>query len=897
MRTTWRRLRAAWITLTGTGAAASVALGLLVFVAVLASIAIPRESTGLRNSALQRVIAAAPVAQRSVIATVSLSTLSPFGQLPARGLVGSGAALRSRLVAGGVRIASNPPAWASLTSGPVPVSGASPGRGHGPPQVELTYRTALSRYSRLVAGRLPPAAELNGPKAVVDVAVTTATAARLGLRVGDRLGTGPMRLAVTGIIQPVQPTSTFWTESPVAASPVLTPGLAPGSAYWSGAAFVGPGALPLMESELNPSLMQLTWMFPVSLGQLTADQAGTLRASVNGMVSSGGLVITPPARTPVAVTASSQIPAILTPFIAADDAVAPVLELLYVSLAVMGAVVVLLGARLVAERRAAELTLMRARGAAVRQLGWLVLRANAVIALAAGAAAALLAAGLTPDDGNPASWWLAGFTIAVTLAGPVLLIVTRHRKTAPAPNRLGARPRGRRPAARRIVVEAALIAASIGGLIVLRDQGLTGGNAALYPSTAPVLAAIPLAVIALRCYPWVARELARVAGRARGVVAFVGLARATRTPPGAGLPAFALVLVLAMVAFPAMISAAVTRGQVAASWQQVGADAIIEAPVNGAIPPSLQRQVAATPGVVATATGVIESASLSTSGETLDAVFVNPARYAAVADRAPGARFPLAALSASPHGGGVPAVATNGAARLLGRGPVQLNLGAQIITARVTGRIGGVAGLAGNVIAVLPQSAIGAGPSDANLMLVSGSRLDGARIRAAVGRELPGGSVTLRATALASLTGAPVTQAAQSALAQGIAAAAGFGVLVLLLSLVLGAQSRDMTLARLATMGLRRWQAQLLLATETFPQVVAAAIGGVGCAWLLAPLVGPSLNLAAFSGAPPGVGVTPASFPLAASAVGLVLAAMLALAAQAVITYRRGSTRALRIAD
>jgi hypothetical protein len=104
-----------------------------------------------------------------------------------------------------------------------------------------------------------------------------------------------------------------------------------------------------------------------------------------------------------------------------------------------------------------------------------------------------------------------------------------------------------------------------------------------------------------------------------------------------------------------------------------------------------------------------------------------------------------------------------------------------------------------------------------------------------------------------------------------------------------------MTLARLATMGLRRWQAQLMLAAETLPPVVAAAIGGAACAWLLVPLVGPSVDLAAFTQAGPGVAVVSAPYPLAASAIGLVLAALLVLAAQAVITYRRGSARALRI--
>ena len=368
------------------------------------------------------------------------------------------------------------------------------------------------------------------------------------------------------------------------------------------------------------------------------------------------------------MTVTSQVPAILAPFVTADNAVAPVLGLLYVSLAVMGAVVVLLGARLVAQRRAVEFTLMRARGAALHQLGWLVLRASLVIAVAAGSLAALLAILLTPGGGNRVSWWLAGVTIAVTLAGPVLMSVVPQRMAAPATGRPASRVRGRTREARRIVLEAVLVAAAIGGLIVLRKQGVSTGNPSLYPSAAPVLLAIPVAVIVLRCYPPAARALARIAGRSRGVAAFVGLTRATRTPPGAALPAFALVLVLTMVAFPAMISASVTRGQVDESWRQAGADAIIEAPSSQVIPPALERQIAAMPGVASTATGVITAAALPASGQELTAVFVRPARYAAVTGQAPGVRFPLATLSGTAARGAaaVPAAANAAAAQLVG---------------------------------------------------------------------------------------------------------------------------------------------------------------------------------------------------------------------------------------
>jgi putative ABC transport system permease protein len=908
MSTLWRRLRAAWMTLTGTGAAASVAFGLLVFVSVLASLAIPRESTSLRTGALRQTVEAAPLSDKFVLGAIGLS--QAYSQ-SASDIAALGARLRKQLAADGLPLASDPPGWSGLSSGYAPVTGAAPGAGRAKPQFEVTYRSALAHYSHLVAGRLP-----SSGTGEVDGVVTTATAARFGLRPGARLTMGPVRLRITGIIRPVDPGSAFWTADPAVVRPELIQRTTTQPAHWAGAVLIGAGGLATVETSLNTDEMLLTLEVPAALGRLTADQASPVSAGVGSLVSlgfviSGGTRIPAGGQTcptacpntspPVTMTVNSQIPAILSPFITADNAVAPVLALLYVSLAVMGAVVVLLGARLVAQRRAAEFTLMRARGASLRQLSWLVLRPSAVIAVIAGAAAAVLAISLTPGQGSRLGWWLAGVTIAVTLVGPVLISVLQQRVAAPATGRPVRRASGRTRAARRIVLEVALVAASIGGLIVLRNQGLSAGNVALFPSAAPVLVAIPVAVIVLRCYPPAARALARIAGRSRGVAAFVGLARATRTPPGAGLPAFALVLVLGMVAFSAMISTSVTHGQVAESWRQVGADAIIEAPNGQTFPPGLQRQIAALPGVSATATGVVYGAALTASGGELTAVFVSPARYAAVTDWAPGARFPLAALSGSRHGsapGGVPAVATAATAELIGAQPAQISLGNQTMTVQVAGRISGVPGVGATNVALLPLAALGPPPLPApSFMLVDGSGLDAAQLRADVSRELPGGTVTLRSAALAAITGAPVPRAAQVALVQGMAAAAGFGALVLLLSLVLSARTRDMTLARLATMGMRRWQAQLMLAAETLPQVVAAAVGGIACAWLLVPLVGPSVNLAAFTQVGPGVAVVSAPGPLVASAIGLVLAALLVLAAQAIVTYRRGSAQALRIDD
>ena len=899
----WARVRTAWVMLTGTGAAASVAFGLLVFATVFACLVIPRENAALRSGALERTLAASPPSDRAVIGTVGLTDLAASAQAGPADIAAFGDRLAAQLAARGVPLASEPPAWSSVDTSSAPVTGAAAAAGGSRAQIRVMYRTALASYSHVVAGRLPAGASLAGGHEVVPAVVTTATAARFGLRVGASLRVRrAVRLMVTGIIRPEHPATNFWTDTAGAAAPIMAQGTS-GSSYWIGTVFVGPAALQLVESFLNPEYTQVTWGFPVAVNRLTANQVSPLLTSLDSMTASG-LVITGESG-PVGLTVASQLPGSLAPFVAADRAVAPLLGLLYVSLAVTGAVVVLLGAWLVAEHRHAEFGLMRARGAALRQVGWLALRGSAVVAVVVVAAAAALAIRLTPGNGSQVSLWLAAVTVGVTLAGPVLITAVRHRVPGPG---TGGRPGGRaggavrrRTGSRRIVIEVALVVIAIGGLVVLRLQGLPAGGTNFYPSAAPVLVAGPAAIIVLRGYPAVASKLARIAGRSRGVVAFVGLARATRTSPGAALPAFALVLALTMVTFAAMVSAAVNRGQVDASWRQVGADAIVEARAGHPITVALQRQIASVPGVTGTATGVAYEALLPASGTGLTAVFVRPALYAAVVDQAPGPRFPLAALSgngAGRPGGIIPAVATPAAAQPRSA-PAQLSLvgTAQNLTMRLAGRISRAPDFAGDAVVVMPLRALGGSPPEPNFMLVAGPRLDGRRLTAIVARELPGGAVTLRAAALAALTGAPVPRAGQVTLVQVAATAAGFGVLILLLSLVLGARSRDLTLARLATMGLGQPRAQLLLAVEALPLVVAAAIGGIACALALAPLVGPAIDLSVFTGPGPSVLVAPDPAALVTSAAGLILAALLALAAQAAITYRRGSTGALRITE
>ena len=76
-----------------------------------------------------------------------------------------------------------------------------------------------------------------------------------------------------------------------------------------------------------------------------------------------------------------------------------------------------------------------------------------------------------------------------------------------------------------------------------------------------------------------------------------------------------------------------------------------------------------------------------------------------------------------------------------------------------------------------------------------------------------------------------------------------------MLSLVLAARSRALTLARLSTMGLGTGQGRLLVIAEALPPVLAAAVAGAACALALVPLLGPVLDLSVFTGSAAAVPV------------------------------------------
>ncbi len=916
-------MRARLATLGGTGVSATVVLALLVLGCVFVAMAGPRASLTIRTRALRRTLAGVAAAGTAASAGTDSDSFmqgqESIGQpaLPdvtAADLSTVKQQLRAQLLASGLPVGSLGAAWASLTLPFTSVNGAGPrvqvGSG---PQLEVVYRDTLGGQSRLVSGRYPGRPPPGGQQ--VSVVVTRQTAARFGVHPGSRLrlagtaGRG-ITLLVSGVVAPRDPGSAFWTADAAAAAPVFNqPRTAP--SWWGGAAFVTAAGLVTLQHAFALTAKPLQWEFPLQLSRIGANQAQRLAGQLAGLPSVSVHLSGP-------LSASGQsinfaLPGVtlqLQNFAAAQNAVDSVLSLVFTGLVVIGAVVLLLAAQMMTRRRAAEYTVLRARGASLGQLALRSLRDVAVAVIPAAAAGAAAAVALTPGGTVALAVWLAAGTVAVALAGPPVAVMIQQRTVrrgsrAAASRRtgtlhpVGLTPASRRPTVRRVVAEVALVAAAVGGLALLRFEGLSrSGSVNAFTSAAPVLVAIPAALCVLRLYPLAVRAVLRLSARRAGVTGFVAAAWAGRAPVASILPSFALVLGLTLAAFAGMVQNAVNTGEAAASWRVAGADATVTSAGAGALTPAVVRALSRVPGVQhAAEVDVLDTSTAG--GRAVTVLAVDPARYAALVAATPWPPVPAGKLARPPAGSGpVPVLASPSAAALLARQHGPLNSEQGNLPVRVAGLLSGTPALpAGGAFVVMPSWGLpaAAGAQPPGLLLLTGPRLDGAALTSAAHHLVRGGIVQLRAAVLARLAGSPLPRGAYLGFAAGLGAAAGFSVVILLLEMALGAEERRMTLARLATMGLGTGQTRRLTLMETLPGVLAAALAGVGCALVLVPLTGPVLNLSVFTGSAAPVPIRPGWVALGLPIAGLAALAVATLLLHVRVERRRGVTAALRV--
>lgn len=918
----------------GSGLGAALVLALLAGGGAFAATVVPRENAQAQSVALRTELAAAGPDGSSLFGLSDLGSLQQslhpgaFDSLvPLDQMAVPDTALRTELASLGVPLSTvRTDYWQGLymKQHPVGFTDATAAQAVLPPVLTaLNYRDDLPDHAVLVRGSMPDSAA--GPAGAdrpgfFQVAVTEQTAATFHLRVGQTLTLASVaapatRLQVTGIIKARDPADEFWGYDPLAAAPQLVEDR--GSAHWESDFFVGPAEVSALEEAFSREALPLVYSLPLDLSHLTSAQARPLADEIVTATSdSADLALPGDAATqgqPATLTVNlvGGPAQVLGQFLSQRQAVDAVLSVVVGSLAALGAAVLLLCILLLGERRAAEFTQLRVRGASGRQLALLAVRAGAV-SLVPAAVGVLLGEALVPSPLPVfADWWVPALIALVVLAGPGVAAAIRYRaRAAKSADRwsaaeVGVRTRragARRDRIRRAVGSAATVALCGGAVAVLRYYG-SGAN--LLAALAPFLIAVPIAIGIYYLTPPVVRALTHATARRRDAVPFIAMARASRGTTIAWLPSLALVLTLAVVAVGSMVRDTVVTGEVNGSWASVGADDVITAGGAGFSPAAVQA-LTTLPGVTRSATaGELSLGDLAVTQVTdslpvdTAVIVVDTARYSALTAGTPAAQPPSGLAEPANPRAPVPVIVSAQVAAEFGPGSSMV-IDQTRVPVRLVGTMTATAALPGaGHFVILPSWAPGrygiAAPAPAVLML--DGDVKAATLTATLRRVASGASLTQRATALSALTHAPFQADTFDTLDLSMLAAALLAIVALLCGLTMGARSREQALARLATMGLSRRQANRLVLLENLPALVAALVGGVVCTVAIGALIGPGIDLGVFTGTAQTVPLRVDPWTLALAGAAIALTTAVTLAGHTVAAHRRGVTAALRLGN
>lgn len=752
---------------------------------------------------------------------------------------------------------------------------------------------------RVVEGALPVAAPARDDPIPVAVPATTADAA--DLQVGDVLelpsrrvvpeGEEPERAAVevVALVEAVDPGALAWVD----AGPVWTAGrrdavplLAPPAVARSLAAALGGGTGTTLRYVVDPD-------------RFDSDVATRVRAELVALETNSSWLL--PGNLGSGAPVRTTLPEALDAYAVAGRSAAAQMSVPTLGAAGTVAFVLVLLARLVVERRRSVLELERARGAAV---GTVVLRLGVealVVTLAATAVALALLHLVLPGAIEPVG--LAAVLAAALLAAPAWggLLARRAWSGSRVPANRRDRVRlVRRRAAARVVGEVAAVVVAAAAALALQRRGLLQAEtptADPFLGAAPLLVAFAAAVLALRVYPWPVLAAGLLARRSRGALGVVGASRARRAL--APLPLLVLTLAVAVGVGGLLLVSTIRAGQVRASWDLVGADAVVTAPDVGPLAAELRDQ----PGVTAVVEARVITGARGDLGNR-DAevtVLAVDAGYAESVADLPGAGADLAALADLPYGTTVP-VPGRGDPRPLVPAVVSPGL-ADRIGSRGLGMWAAGARTELDVVGTTDHAPLGVGPRP-YVFLALGTLIadDGPLVPtvawvhgpgaadavAAVAADEPPGATTVlvRADWLAEGRADALVSGVERTMVAGALVAGLLAVVGAVATALAGARERGRTLALLRTLGMRPRLGWWLAGVELAPVVLAALVAGGAAGALVVSELGAAMGLDVLVGGvrtPPVVVDGAALAWVGAGAVGLLVVAV----AVDVLAHRR----------
>ncbi|MFD7593890.1 hypothetical protein ACFV6D_12760 [Kitasatospora sp. NPDC059812] len=803
------------------------------------------------------------------------------------------------------------------------------------PGLSLAYLHGLADRVTLTDGTWPGNAPAAGPLPIV---LSRTAADTVGIKLGDVVDsgtggpTGRRTAVVTGFYRVKDPLDPFWDGLGCPDRACLNLGTN-GDNRWRTTGFVDGASLSALTGW--GQTVEDFWRLPVDPGSLRADRLDRIRAAVQPFLTGQAATALVAATKRADLRISSFLPDVLARAAARYHAAMALSAIGPAGAAGVATVVLLLAAVLGADRRATEIRLLYARGGSRRGVVLRLLGEGAVTVLPAAALGTLLAVLLpTPRWGHAVLAALAA-TLLALLAFParVALLWSRQRV---------ARGRGRVIGTlRRVIGELAVVAVTVVAVAEVRRRGVGHAGSDVDPllAAAPLLLAVTGGLLLARIVPVVFGRLAALTKRGRGLIGFLGLARAARDGSGrrrrSPLPVLALLIAVTTTGFGATVLDTVEHSRMRAARAATGGDIAITVPDYATLPESFTKAAAELPGV-RTSTGVrVDSRALFIGADQdyTKAVLVvaEPRAYAEIARSIGAGEFNAAQLAGAPGGADtpVPALFSRDLAGRLATGTPKVHLltGNDLLTT-VAGVVTATPALpdpglpfvvvpAGPAAQRLPELGrmnkwLGVGDFDpdqvrATLLERGLTQPTGitkliAEDAAAAGRGThglpPGYTVGSSREYAAQLAEDPLQQAAGRLFRYAAFAGAGFALLAALLTLFQAAPDRAAVLARLRTMGLRPRQGLALIIAEALPQALAAAVGGGLVAAAAVGLLGSAFDISTLVGADEvGNALSPTVVPVLLPTVGLALVACVAVVLEALVAGRRQIATELRAGD
>ncbi|NGO80362.1 ABC transporter permease [Streptomyces sp. YC504] len=770
-----------------------------------------------------------------------------------------------------------------------------------PAEFVISTQAGVDRHARVVEGRLPQGKGGTSTSGQAEAAVTVATAKALKIKLGSVIhfpaeGREPVGVKITGFVEPRNPQGSYWSFDPTLRTPAiaLSPPAPTPAKYWLAGLLLAPESSAFLVA-LDPK-PHLYWRIPLVLDSLESGDLPGIEEGVASLENGPALSRLSYVTGSSALSVSTELDSLLAQFIAAREAITPVVSVAVYGIGAVALVVLLMTGALTAARRTGEITLLRARGGSVRGITGRICAETAVVAVPAAALGWWLATLVRPEGRLVPSVVGASLValIAVT-ALPVRAVVGHLRLRAH-----GGREDlvAARPSPRRTIAELTALVLAVGAVVALRRRGSEDADGLV--SAAPVMVALIAALLLVRLYPLPIRIAGRPLMRRRGAIGFLSLARAGRTSAAQALPLLALLVALTTAAFGGSVIAGIADARDEAALQAVGADVRVNAQPNKSLPKELAGRLRALDGIREVSPVYVDAnMRMPDGGKEITLIAVDPESYARLSARTGLGAFSPGELK-GPGSGALPALATPKVAERLGRGENALRTPAGDFTAKVTGvRETTPASFGADFLLVdagrLPDA-------DDSALFATGSGYDPAKLRKAVATAGDSIAFEQRTEERAAMADSPLQSGAETVYGFAVAAGAGYAVLAVLLSLLQSAPERTALVARLRTMGLGKGQARRLLVLEALPQALLAAVGGALVAVAAMELLAPGLELGQIALAAQAdvfgdVQLRMDPWSLLVPAGGVVLLAVSVALVQAWWTARQTSLTELRAGD